>query len=98
MKWAKLIKYLIQIAAMSAPLFIIACLIGVGIYCPFPMNIIVITIFVCASKGDDISFWFGWKKEHWQKFSKNWDALCEGKTHTEVRDGDTWVVIDSEEQ
>lgn len=87
MKWAKLLKYPMQVITMLTPLLIIACFIAVGVYCPFPLNFILIVFLVWAIEDDEIPFWFGWEKEHRQKFFKNWDAMCEGKTHIEMRDG-----------
>ncbi len=81
MKWAKLLMYPMQAITMLTPLLIIACFIAIGAYCPFPLNIILIVFFVWVVKDDEIPFWFGWKKEHRQKFFKNWNAMCEGKTN-----------------
>ena len=95
MKW---LKYPIMTIAILAPLFIIAAMIIVLICMSFPMNIILVAVAIWISKSDDIPFWLGWKKEQRQDFLKNWDAMWDGKTHTETRDGERWVVIDSEEQ
>ena len=78
MKW---LKYPMQTIVMLTPFFLITLFISVGIYCPFLLNIILIVFFVWLIKNDEIPFWFGWKKEHRQKFFKNWDAMCDGKTN-----------------
>lgn len=98
MKWTKILKYLIIIVSLAAPVLVVAASVVVLIYMSFPMNIILVAVAIWIAKSDDIPFWLGWKKEQRQKFSKNWDAMCDGKIHTEIRDGDRWAVIDSEKE
>lgn len=97
MKLIKLLKYPMQTIVMLAPLFVIACLVGVVAFVQFPLNIILVVFFVWVIRSDEIPFWYGWRKKDCQKFYKNWNAVCEGKTYTETRYGERWIIIDSEE-
>ncbi len=95
MKW---LKYPIIIIVLAAPLLIITAMTVVLICMNFPMNIILVAVAIWISKSDDIPFWYGWKKEHYHDFIESWDAMWDGKIHTEVRDGETWAIIDKENQ
>jgi len=69
MKLTKLLFYLVRAITMLTPLFIIACLVGMAIYVPFPLNIILVAFFVWVIKSDEIPFWYGWRKKDRQKIS-----------------------------
>ena len=103
------LKYLLQLLSgiamavgMLGSLFMVACVVIIFLYVPFPLNLILgigsILFLRWVGKGKEESplFW-GWKSSNRRKFYKSWDMMLEGKVHSEIRNGERVTVIDSDD-
>jgi len=93
MKW---IKYFLQFAVYAGDIILVMAILTVvfGISHSLSSFIFFAILFVGAYKV--------WKKtgglSHWRKeirlqFYKNWDSICDGKTHIEIRNGEKVLVM-----
>lgn len=89
MKW---FKYWIQAIVMLSDIVIILAVVGVFVYLPSPTNIIlgmvsILMIRNCHKGKNGMSLFYSWKRDSREKFFNRWDNLCNGKIHTEIRNG-----------
>lgn len=97
MKW---LKYFIQFTVCVSDFILIAAILTVVFGISHSLaSFIFFAILICGAG----KVWKStgglshWKKETRQRFYKNWDSICDGKTHIEIQNGEEVLVIDQEE-
>jgi len=96
MKW---LKYFLQFVVCASDFILIAAILTAVFGISHSLGtIIFFTILIAGTckVWKETGGLSHWKKETRQQFYKNWDDVCDGKTHIEIRNGREVTIIDSE--